>query len=787
MTVQAARLWSAAWLVFGSAFWLEAQHCDIPLRGAVWNADTGEPLPYASVHIVGTNRGAITDEQGTFIIRNLCEDSTYTVTVSHIECDHETQVIRLVENKVFHFYLHHHILSEVVVQEHAVAPLPAQASEALSGEALTQRQALPLGEALRLLPGVAVLNTGTTIAKPVIHGLHSNRVAIIANGVVLEGQQWGAEHAPEVDPFTAQRISVVKGAAGVRYGVGAMAGAVVLEPAPLRQRSGTSGWLYGGLNSNGWGGILAGATDWKPKRGSLALRLQGAAKRSGNLRAPDYWLGNTGMEELNLSALAEVKTGRWRHETALSRFAQRVGILQAAHIGNLTDLQRAIERTTPLNNDNRFRYDVERPLQRIQHYTARHRASRSLSDRWKLSTQYALQFNLREEYDVVRRTGSATDRPQQRFRIWTHMLDAAVEHAPIYHWEGGIGGQVLYQYNLVGRGGLIPDYRSWGGSLWWLERWRHFPKPWELELGLRYDYRRTAASTTGTLFNVDTTVHFGGLSGNLGVVRRLGQHTRLTLNTGYAWRPPHVNELFARGVHHGAATYEEGRPDLRPEKAWNTNLTAHCERQWLAGTLTLFRNQAQNFIYLDPQRTLVLTSRGAFPAYFYAQANAVLYGADASVTVPVVGGLAIEARASLLRAYRTAPDSTESTPRRDWLPLMPPDRLQYGLYWSNAPGAGSNTTHPTPQTYARLTGSTTLRQTRIPVQGLLADAPPAFTVWSLEIGHTFPVRKRPAQSLETGLTVRNLTNARYREYLNFFRFFADEPGLNISLWGKWHF
>ncbi len=786
MSLQAARLVCAAWLAFGSVLGIKAQHCDIPLRGMVWNADTGEPLAYASVHIVGTNLGATTDEEGTFILYNLCEDSSYTIAVSHIECEHKTQVIRLVENKVFHFYLHHHVLSEVLVLERAVAPQAAQAAESLSGEALTQRQALPLGEALRQLPGVSVLNTGTTIAKPVIHGLHSNRIAIVANGVTLEGQQWGAEHAPEVDPFTAQRISVVKGAAGVRYGVGAIAGAVVLEPAPLRQRPGVGGWLYSGLNSNGWGGTVAGAADWKPQQGSLALRLQATAKRSGNLRAPDYWLSNTGLEEVNLSALAEGRTGLWRHEAILSRFAQRIGILQAAHIGNLTDLQRAIGRATPLNNDDRFTYFIARPFQRVQHYTARHRVKRALSDRWKLSAQYAMQFNLREEYDVVRRTGSAADRPQQRFRIWTHALDAAIEHEPIRHWEGGMGGQLLYQYNLVGRGGLIPDYQSWGGSWWWLERWRHFPKPWEVEVGLRYDYRRTAASTTGSLYEVDTTVYFGGLSANLGLVRRLGQRVRLTLNTGYAWRPPHVNELFARGVHHGAATYEEGRPDLQPEKAWNSNLSAHYEHQRLWGALTLFRNQVQNFIYLDPQRTLVLTSRGAFPAYFYTQANAMLYGADASLSVPLPVGLAFEGRASLLRAFRMVPDSAEGTPQRDWLPLMPADRFQYGLYWSNM----RNTKQPsdqTPHTYARLTGTTALQQTRIPKEGLLAEAPSAFTVWSLEVGHTFTLRKRPGQSLETGLTARNLTNARYREYLNFFRFFVDEPGLNVSLWGKWHF
>ncbi len=788
MIIQALRPWGVAGFLVMISSGLTAQHCDITLRGRVWNADSGEPLPYAAIHIVGTPHGAISDAQGAFSIANLCEDSTYVVKVSHIECRHETQVLRLTENKEFNFYLHHHVLAEIVVKERAIAPAPAQAVEQLSAEQLAQRQSGALGEALRQLPGVAVLNTGTTIAKPVIHGLHSNRIAIVSDRLVLEGQQWGAEHAPEIDLFTAHQVSVVKGAAGVRYGVGAMAGAVVLEPKPLRSHPGWGGWGYVGLNSNGLGTTMAGAVEWKPAGGSsFSTRLQGTLKRSGNLRAPDYWLGNTGAAEINFSAWSEWETGAWRHEAALSRFAQRIGILQAAHIGNLTDLRRAIESPLPLNNDDRFTYAIDRPFQRIQHYTLRYRASRAVSDRWKLSAQYALQFNHREEYDIVRRSGSAANKPQQRFRLWTHTADLALEHSPLNHWEGGIGAQLLHQFNLVGRGGLIPDYSAWGGSLWVLERWRHYPKPWEVEVGLRYDYRHTAASTTGALYNIDTAVHFGSLSGNFGLIRRMGKHLRWTLNSGYAWRPPHVNELFARGVHHGAATYEEGRPDLRPEKAWNTNMSAQYEHHRLQATLTVFRNRVKNFIYLDPQRTLVLTSRGAFPAYFYAQANAVLYGLDASAALPLAAGLVLEARSSCLRAYRSAHDSVENATRHDWLPLMPSDRFQYGLYWST-PGKDVSSDAPGPaRTYARLTATTALRQVRLPQQGLLQEAPPAFTLWSFEAGHTFSAQQGRNGYWEVGLLVRNLANLRYREYLNFFRFFADEPGLNIGCWGKRHF
>ena len=62
-----------------------------------------------------------------------------------------------------------------------------------------------------------------------IHGMHSNRVLILNNGVRQEGQQWGIEHAPEVDPFIANKISVIKGANSVRYGSDAIAGVVLVE------------------------------------------------------------------------------------------------------------------------------------------------------------------------------------------------------------------------------------------------------------------------------------------------------------------------------------------------------------------------------------------------------------------------------------------------------------------------------------------------------------------------------------------------------------------------------
>lgn len=787
-----ARFWGACWLAC-TALPVFAQDCHIALRGKIMDDDTREPLAFASVFVQEADKGAVSDENGYFIVPDLCEGATYTVTVKHVECDHETRVVRLTENTLLEFYLHHsQVLKEVIVTEKSVAPAAAQAAVSVAGSELAATQGVNLGETLKKLPGVTLLNTGATIAKPVIQGLHSNRIAIIANNVALEGQQWGAEHAPEIDPFTADRISVVKGAAGVRYGVGAMAGAIVLEPAELRRDAGIGGWLSLGGFSNGLGGVASGALDWHLPGRSLTFRLQGTAKRSGTLRAPDYWLGNTAAAEFDFSALAGWKTGRWTHQVTASRFTQRLGALRAAHTGNLTDLRRAIESDVPLQNPDSFTYRINRPYQSVQHQLLQYKTGVRLSEKWKLSGQYSFQYNYRREYDVVRKTGSAAEKPQIAFRLWSNTFDAALEHFPIQHWEGGIGIQGIQQLNYVGRGGYIPDFQTYGGSVWALERWRRYPHPWEYEIGARFDYRRSDVSYAGGTFLPpgtarDTSVQFSNASATGGVIYHFAKFGRVVLSSGYAWRPPHVYELFARGVHFSSATYEEGNRQMRPEKAWNSNLSLEWQAPRLSATLTFFRNAVQDFIYLNPSADSVLTVRGAFPVYRYQQDNAVLQGIDAGASWQVLPAWVLEGRISVLRAFRRVDDPVSDKRRKEWLPLMPADRFQYGVKWQKPGGKGQEG-----KTYVRLLATSVPRQTRLPAEGLLKAAPDAFTVFSLEAAHTFRLRhkkeKHPAgQTLEVGLNIQNMTNLRYREYLNFFRFFADEPGVNVGVRARWRF
>ena len=90
-----------------------------------------------------------------------------------------------------------------------------------------------LSQNLTNIAGISTLKTGSNIEKPIIHGLYGSRIAIIQQNSKLEDQQWGNEHAPNIDVLMFDKIEVVKGAASVRYGAKAIGGAVLLEQSKL--------------------------------------------------------------------------------------------------------------------------------------------------------------------------------------------------------------------------------------------------------------------------------------------------------------------------------------------------------------------------------------------------------------------------------------------------------------------------------------------------------------------------------------------------------------------------
>ncbi len=741
------------------------QKCDIHIDVLVSEAHNGQPVYPVVVHIDELNATYETNEQGKLVVDSLCPGK-YTFHLHAIGHEHYAEQVNVVSSTELKFELSHEENYLNVADVHGKkANSILQDADQVNKAQLAANSGKALADVLQEVNGVSMIANGATIAKPVIHGLHSNRIVMMNNGIRQEDQQWGGEHAPNIDPFMADKITVVKGAASVRYGADAIGGVVSVEPKPLLQNGGWEGELNTAAFSNNRMGVVSGMaghnfTKIKP----LSFRLQGTYKKGGNYRVPGAWVANTGVQETNYSATLGWKEHHYGVELFYSHFDTDLGIYRGAHTGNQDDLNAAIASDKPLVPAT-FTYDLERPRQHVEHdlYKAKLYADSRLG-MWHAT--YAFQKNYRQEYDVLRKENN---KAQMNLTLNTQTLNLNLEHRSLWKLKGEVGVDGIYQENYIQPGDriFIPNFRSYSGAGYIIERYKL--KDWNLEAGVRYDYRQFE------LFNpegnagqvVRYLLAYRNLSWTIGAQKALGDKWNSNIILSNAWRAPQSNELFSSGLHHGAARVEYGNKTLHPERSYNLNLELKGSiTDKLTTDISLYTQYIQNFIYLKPGVDL-LTIRGYFKTFNYKQTNAQLSGIDFSTAYSWTDKLQSDFKASFLFARNVT--------NKDWLILMPADRLRLNTKYT------FDISEKLRETYINVEGKYVFNQWRIPSNFDQIDYPRppiAYFLLGASVGATIYAGKQP---LDISLTAMNILNQKYRDYLDAFRYFIDQPGSNFVL------
>jgi iron complex outermembrane recepter protein len=761
-----AQLWLCCMcLAIGSALYAQpgGRHCNHAIYGVVTDSETMEPLVYANIYIVGSAKGVMTGMNGEYRVEGLC-DGPDTLVVSHIGCGVQRFVVQVEENTHFDIHLPHsqsHTDTVHIHDKHA-DPKPTQNESSMSGKELDKQAGKSLGEAMKNIAGVNALQTGPSIFKPMIHGMHSNRIVIMNNGVRQESQQWGSEHAPEIDPFTATKLTVVKGANGVRYGPDAIAGVILVEPGALRDSAGVSGSLNFVGMSNGWMGATAAVMEGRFKKlMPLAWRLQGTAKRGGNNHTPDYVLANTGMKELNYSAAAGWTKDRYGFEAYYSHFMNDVAIFAGSHIGNLTDLQAAMESDTPLVHGD-FTYEIGRPYQHIVHDLIKGKGWFETGHKGNFSFTIAHQKNLRQEFDNHRNTADP-NAPQLHYEIATTSAELLWEHEKFHDFKGSFGFSGQNQVNQYKGFFFIPNFLNYNAGLFAIERLVKLR--WELEGGIRYDYRWNQIWMWQGGEIISPKKRWSNFSGTVGGLVRVNPHLSIHANLGSAWRPPTMNELYSEGLHHGAASYEIGDSTLDTEQAWNSSISLKYKgHERFVGELGVYYNFIKGYIYQEPTQPATLTIRGAFPTFIYKQVDARFSGVDAAFAWNLSDAFAWNGKVSMVRAQNL----TTNAP----LVLIPPDRFESGLSMTFVGGKFFHAPS------LSVSGVYTRHQNRFPAGVDYALPPSAWFLVNAEASVTLMLGQ---QAIDLSLGGYNLSNARYRDYMNRFRYYTNELGRNYSV------
>ena len=742
------------------------------------NAQTKEPIIGAVVRCDGATSPVVTDQQGRAVLRLKTPLTTLHLDITYVGYKRLKRSVAMPTSRTLTLSMQEDVkeFETVTVSGQRLHTNKLQQASKIGVEVLEKGGATSLAKMLESIPGVSSISSGSTVAKPVIQGMHSSRILLMNNGVRLESQSWGADHAPELDYTGSSMVEVVKGAECVRYGFGAMGGVVLMNDAPLpygADKVHFRGKANVGYDTNARG--ISGSSTLEAGYKQWGLRVHGMYTRGGDYRTAEYILNNTGYNTISFSGQAGYRGRKVTATLFSSLYYQRSGIYYASKVSDIDQLTKRFEYGRPdPATFYPFSYTIKPPFQQSQHFTVKGEVKWQINPDHRLELMGSFQENLRQEFENRKKTQWSWI-PMQDLILKTFKLDLGW-HARWHKWgmTTDLGASNTYQtnYNYPGtkQPAFVPNFAALSMGGYFLHKAELGRL--QLALGARYDFRVMSVNGYTSLSNYtyyDDFKLYSNFTSSLAGHYTINQNWDVRANIGWSWRPPDINELYAIGLQDGSY-WVVGNKNLESERGYKSVLGGRYRNEWLSIEPSLFYQRINSYIYDhigEGKDRFHNHPSGKYPKFIYDQDDVKLYGGDIEATVRPVEGLTFVGKGEWMFARNIT--------RGDWLPFMPSDR--YGLSGTYDYSFGENKKY---HASVSLSGIYVTKQTRFdPDKDLVSDSPSAYFLLNstAELGIRLPQR-REVRFMIVG---DNILNNLYKEYTDRFRYYAHERGANFSL------
>lgn len=650
--------------------------------------------------------------------------------------------------------------------------------DVVDGETKARIQRPNLGATLDRLPGVRFFEAGAQVGKPVIRGFSSNRIRVLSNDISLDFQQFGIRHPPNIDPFLADRIEVVRGPSSLLYGSDAIGGAVnVIHASPTRPEArGLEHRLLAEYSSAYSMRTYAVSTRAANETFGVDARL--LHRDSGGLRTPD---APTALETGDPSD--PLATGN----VPFTGFEQLNGVLAGGMRGAWGDVSLRYE---AYRNEHDFLVPDPpppdgAPLQAGGVGQDLENDLLQLGGRFDLGSGVQLKPTLTWVRNVRISNPGPPEPLSREFLTEARVVDIERDNTTLRvvldHDErftgtsGQLGLEVLDVEQeskgpaTITPGGEIRNFAAFGYETW-------ATGPWTVNAGLRYD-RRTVEAQLERTRNPENLGELTGqleqdhsaITGGLGVSYQFSSRLVAAANLSTGFRAPTLFDLFANGVHGGVQAFQQGEPDLDEETAVNLDASIRWQSERFSVDATVYRYRVTDYIYLASTGE---TDPGSGLAIFRAaQDDADLWGGDLTVSVEPRPGLRLQA---VYEAVRGELDEADID-----VPLLPADNLLLEAIVER------DRLGPLTDTYLSLGMRWADDQTVSGPQEPFAqfDAPPPpFGTGSTDSWSVVDAAaggRLGAAMLR--LQVNNLLNERYRAYEDTYKIVTLAPGRDVRL------
>ena len=652
----------------------------------------------------------------------------------------------------------------LIVVDDAFAPVTV----ATQGEIMASPGST-LTDTLQTKPGI----TGSTFAaganRPVIRGLDNYRVRVQENGIgAHDVSALSEDHAIPFDPYSADRVEVVRGPATLRYGSQAIGGVVAVEnnriPTFVPPR-GFSAEIRGGLTSvdNGKDGafkVTAGVN-------GIVVHADAFKRDAGDYDTPRGKQANTFVESEGFAVGMSHVWSSGFVGVSFSRMASVYGIPF-----DMSADPADIEATK-----------IDMQQDRIQskgEWRVRSGGIDAIRF-WFGASDYSHDEVIIAEGIVGTRFKNA----EQEGRV-------EVQHMPVATGLGVLTGAVGIQGGhrkthafAVDEpvAGLLDPARTQSIAAFIFEELQLAPK---LRLQAAGRIEQTKVDGRG-IVDFDSTVAdlnaqqgfqgertFVPGSASVGLLYQLPLGVVARLTGQYVERAPDAAELFSKGVHEATETFEVGNPFLTKEKATTVELGFKKATGALRFDASVYHTKFNGFIFKNKAATAACDDQGdctgATDELFLAtieQRDSTFYGTEIAAQYDVApiwrGVWGVDGQYDFVHATFEGGGN---------VPRIPPHRLGAGLFYRDS------------NWFARVGLLHAFDQTRL---ALGETETSGYTLVSADLAYTTKLDAAQRTELTLGLKGENLANDDVRNHVSFKKDEVLLPGASVRAYGVLRF
>lgn len=703
------------------------------IEGIVLDGSNDLPLSNAAIKLIEIDKYDVSDKNGIFEFKSI-PFGNYNIEISYVGYK-TTKTSITIDAEINKGLLVHLFALPFETQTVVVTGLHTNSKfddmnefiNVLKGKELQRELGLTLASTLKNETGLAIRSMGPAPARPVIRGLGSDRIAITEDGIqTTDLSATSPDHAVSIEPFTIDRIEVIRGPKVLLKNSTTMGGVVNIIRYEIPQEiptrfSGNSG-LYGESVNSGYLGALV----VQMPLGKFVLRGEVTNRKANDLRTAIGSLKNSDIVTKNYSGGLSYVDGWGFAGLSIREFRTDYGVpggFVGAHPNgvDISMIKRQINTKAEYKMDTELFDDLEFQFSRDYYkHTEYERAD-------VIGAQFVI-YNYRGSIDLTNKK--------------IGLLNFGTTGFSFEARDFNIGGYVF-----------TPPTKSLKLSGYSYQSFEIDDFSFEAGFRINYDQINPNIEIPNTKNNLIVGRDFLSYSLSISSLYSLGKHISIGVNANKTSRVPTIEELYSEGPHLAAYSYEVGNQNLESEGGVGTEVFSFIKNDDLFFMITIFRNDF--FYFITPRNTGRINSQTLLPIYQTEGIKALFYGAESYFEMKFIDCLTISNSFS----YTYGSFKETSNP----LPQIPPikDVIQLKYQYDNII-TGINTEIAAPQNRVDLF--------ELPTTGYGIVS--MFVQYSLETGeliHNF------------SFNGDNLFNKEYRNHLSRVKVIMPEAGINFKL------